>query len=138
MANDAEITLNIEGLKETKVALRRSARLVKKEINTRLRAVGDILAVEAQSLARSKGLEKSGNLVRSIKPRARSMGVAVVASAKRKGPKYPQGYNYPKRLEYESSGARSFMRPALANKQEEALTRLAGVLDEIRREFGSD
>jgi hypothetical protein len=133
-----EITFNIEGLKETRSAIRRSSRLVKKEINTRLRAVGDILAVEAQGLARSRGLEKSGKLVRLIKPRARSMSVAVVANAKRVSPKYPKGYNYPKRLEYENGGARQFMRPALASKKQEVVSKLAEVLDEISREFGSN
>jgi hypothetical protein len=43
--------------------------------------------------------------------------VWVVERQARKSKGYPSGYSYPRRYEYESGGARSFMRPAVRAEQ---------------------
>jgi hypothetical protein len=88
------------GVDAARAGLRGASKTMKREIEDEMKAIGTIVSDEAQSVAASKGLKRSGNLISMIRPMAGTMQVSVRASAKRKSPKYPQGYNYPKVYEY--------------------------------------
>lgn len=128
-------TIEIRGLKETKLALRESGKVMRREIRQQFKILGEVVAVEARKIARNRGLEDKGKLISSIRPQAREFSVVVKAGAKRKSRKYAQGYNYPRRYEYEKGGWRAFMRPALKNKQDEVFVRFREIVATVGRRF---
>jgi hypothetical protein len=110
----------------------------RKEFRAKLRDVAKIVVREAQSQAESRGLHKSGELVRKIKPSITARSIAIRAAASKKSRKYPGGFNYPRRYEFEKGGARAFLRPALEAKQEEVVKKFDEIFDELAKEWGSD
>jgi len=127
--------VEIEGLKELKRNLKAEDKIVKQGIKERLKPVGEIVAVEARSRAESLGLRKSGKMIVSIKSRATTSQASVVVSAKKKSQKYPKGYNYAKRNEFDPRRRKAFLYPALAAKKEAAVAEMRKILDEVGREF---
>ncbi len=137
-STDHYVSLN-PSAKEVRRSLRAADKVLKREIRAKLKnEVGQLVAVEAQSLARSHGLEKSGRLIRMTRPSATQTSVRVRSSAKKKSKKYPSGYNYPKRFEFEAGGRKAFLRPALNNKKEEVLARFKEVLETVAQEFAKN
>lgn len=131
-------TIAVEGLAELNKVFAKLDKATKKEMRDKLKSVGKIVADEAKSRAQARGLVKSGKLIRQIRPQVRTRAVVVEATALKRSPAYPSGYNYPKRYEYEKDGARAFMRPALEAKQSEVIDRFEEIFDELSRIWGGD
>lgn len=115
--------------------LRQLDKAARRGVRARLREVGRMVATEAKAQAEARGLRKSGELIRRIRPRVGTRSVQVIAAAMRRSPAYPAGYNYPRRHEYGQGGRRAFLRPALAEKREEAVAEFGRLLDDLRREW---
>lgn len=129
--------LRYRGLRELDRALRRGDR----ELHTRLRrellGLAASVATEAQSIAASKGLRESGDLIRKIAPFARANGAGVRSSAMHRG------FAYPRRLEFEGRGAsptgpRATLNPALADKRNSVFDAAERLLDDIADELGRE
>jgi hypothetical protein len=97
-------TFYIEGLDETKKALRAAGKEMRKEIRAQFKAVGNVLAEEAKSIATAQGLvgtqpwdHHKGRLVKSIHPTAGAFQVVVNETARgddKSKYRYPQIYEY--------------------------------------------
>ncbi len=124
-------TIVLGGFKEMMKAIRKMEPVMRKETRTKLKTAGQIVSDEAKVQARQQGLYATGKLVRSIRIGLRARSVNIVVGAVRKSRKFPKGYSYPKRYEYERGGKRAFLRPALAAKREEAVQEFAKILDEM-------
>lgn len=131
-------TIAVEGLRGLMRVLKQMDATTRRQVRAKLRSAGKIVADEAKSLASSKMTPRSGELVRKIRVSVTQRSVAVVAGALKRSPKYPGGYNYPKRHEFAKGGARAFMLPALEEKQEEVVQRFEEILDELEREWASE
>lgn len=131
-------TIAVEGLRDLMRSLKEMDKTTRKEVRAKLREVGKIVADEAKSQASSKMTSRSGNLIRLIKVSVTQRSVSIVAGAMKRSPKYPSGYNYPRRHEYGSGGKRAFMNPALDEKQEEVIKRFEEILDELERQWASE
>jgi len=122
-----DFSIKIEHLDATVRAFDEGA--VKQEEETRLtlRAVAERVAEAARGEATLKGdiyhgagdhgdpTRHDGDLVHKITVRSAGGGgfrLAVVESSRTRTKKYPEGYPYPRRLEYGNGGARAFMAPA--------------------------
>ena len=132
IAND---TIAVEGYRDLMRALKEMDKTTRKQVRAKLRDVGKIVADEAKSIAASKMTPRSGDLIRQIRPSVTQRSAKVVAGALKRSAKYPGGYNYPKRHEYEKGGARAFMGPALEAKQEEVVRRFEEIFDELESEW---
>lgn len=130
-------TVAVEGLQDLMRIIRKMDKEARKEVRAKLRDVGKIVADEAKAQAAAQGLYRTGLLIRRIRPKLTSRSIQIVDTAMKRSPKYPSGYNYPKRYEYEKGGARAFMRPALEAKQEEAVRRFEEIFDELEREWAN-
>jgi len=98
MAFQAKIV--VDGLKDLNKALKTHTKEVRKEVRDKFKNVGEIIAAQARRNAARNTKEHSGDLVRKIKPSLIMRGVKITASARAKSSKrYPQGYNYPGRIE---------------------------------------
>lgn len=135
IAND---TIAVEGLRDLMRTLKQMDTTTRRQVRAKLRSVGTIVADGARSIAGSKMTPRSGELVRKIRVSVTQRSVAVVARALKRSPKYPGGYNYPKRHEFANGGARAFMLPALEEKQEEVVQRFEDILDELEREWANE
>jgi hypothetical protein len=135
-------TIRIEGLRELQRAFRRIDEKVATEMRHELLAIAEMVAETARQYAVGRGLvddehaPPGGGLVDAIKPRALGAAAMVADSARRVSAKYPGGYNYPARYEFENGGARSFMRPAVDHDEARSLLLLEGFLGRIGREEG--
>jgi hypothetical protein len=118
----------VEGLAEFRRDLRRIDPVLVKGLREGIKDAARIVATEAEGRA---PVGRTGLLKSKIRPRVKGDIGLVVALAKRKSPKYPSGYPYAKRIEYQDGGVRGFMRPALLAKQDEVIERLDQVLDDV-------
>jgi len=121
------VELRFKGLKELDRALGKADKTLRKELRNRLKDAADIVATEAREIAAAKGLRKSGDLIRGIRPYAAS-GRAGVRSSATHG-----GYNYPRRLEYEQG--KPTLGPALDAKADEVIRSAEGLVDDIADDF---
>lgn len=128
--------VRVEGLRELDRAFGRASKELRRELRGELRQVGRIVADEARQVAARKGLRKTGRLIKSIRPSVKGAGVFVRAGAVTRSAKYPSGFNYPRRLEFEGGGRRAFLRPALASKQQQVVEQMERVLDRVADGFG--
>jgi len=118
--------VSVEGLAELRRALRRIDPALLKGVRTALKKGAEVVRDEAKKDAAVRsGLMRdrtraftSGNVA----------GVRVRATA-------PDGYAYPRRIEYEDDGVRSFVRKALSDKQQEVIRELEKMLDDIAETF---
>lgn len=123
-----------EDIRDLLKALKNMDKTLRKEARKKLRDVGEIVAVEARAQAEEHGLRRSGRLIKQIRPRLGRMSIQVAATATRKSPAYPRGFNYPRLYEY-GPNKRPFMRPALVAKRSEAFQKFTEVLDELEKEW---
>lgn len=88
-----------------------------------------------RSAVHAPGLLKKSTKVR-IAPS--KMQVSVVNDAKARSAKYPGGYRYGKRLEFDPkfAGRYAWFYPGWAAKRSQAVAMFDNVLDDIAREFG--
>lgn len=127
------IGVRLEGLRELQAALRRADRELPKLVRRTLRSAARIVADDAKVRAP----KRSHRLERSIRPFARGNVAGVRVSARKVSRKYPQGYNYPPRIEFggrtggEAAGPRAFLHPAFLAKRGEVIEKLEGVLDDL-------
>lgn len=126
----ADYAVRFKGLKELDRALGKADKELRSGLRTTLREIADTVAVEARSIAESKGLRESGDLIRGIKPFA-LMGRAGVRSGA-----VHRGFAYPNRLEFEgrkgnSWGPRASLYPALERKQDDVNLKAERLLDRI-------
>lgn len=135
MGAASQVSVQVLGADEVKAGLRGADKAMRRELRAEFKAIGSIVAAEAQSVAQTKITSRSGGLVRNIRPQATLMKVVVRDSRKRKSARYPRGYNYPKRFEYEKGGARAFMRPALEHKKAEVIRKMQVVVAKMALAF---
>lgn len=126
-------TVHVEGLKELDRAFGRMSKDLRKELRAELRDVGRIVSTEAQQIARAKGLERSGLLIRRIRPTVKGGSVFI-----RAGAKAADGFNYPRRYEFQAGGRQAFMKPALERKTEAVVDGIDKVLGRLAGENGFD
>lgn len=93
-----------------------------------IKDAAQLVAREAQRRA-PRG--RTSRLVASIKPRVRGDVGLVVATASKRSPRYPAGFRYPRRIEFEDGGRQAFMAPALEAKRGAVERRLEHLLDDI-------
>jgi hypothetical protein len=125
---DLEGVVAVEGLAEFRRDLRRMDPALAKGLRESIKDAARIVAEEAESRA---PVGRTGLLKSKIRPRVKGDTGLVVALAKRKSPKYPSGYPYAKRIEYQDGGVRGFLRPALVAKQDEVIERMDKILDDL-------
>jgi hypothetical protein len=127
----ADVQIKTEGVGQLLRALNKVDKNLRTKFRLGLIGVAELVAVEAQQIARTKGLVDSGDLVAGIRAGARG-GYAYVADTARH-----RGYNYPARIEFEKKyGDRSFLGPAAERKRVEAELALEATLDLLVREAG--
>lgn len=135
--------VRVEGIRELVQAFGRIDRGLRGELQSELRELADSVARRAQAIAEQKGLRKSGDLIRTIRPAVRGTVALVRAGATHRG------FNYPRRLEYEGGrrassdptwfrapGSRSFLAPALDDKTEDVVAGVEDLLDRLAGEAG--
>lgn len=121
-------SVRIDGLKQLRAALRRMAPELNKGVRTALKESAEIVAVAT----RERAPVRSGKLKGSVRSFASGNRAGVRVNAMKVSRHYPQGYPYPKRIEFEGGGVRAFVRPAFDEKKEEVVARMGLVLDDIR------
>jgi hypothetical protein len=125
----------VEGLRELRRDLKRMDPELLKGVRTALREAAQIVADEAKRRAPRSG--RSGtHMADTIRPRLRGDSAEVRVGARRKSQRYPSGYRYPSRIEFEGGlgrdpGPHAFLRPALLAKSDEVQHRMEQLLDDI-------
>lgn len=150
----AQVDLNgyveLEGLGELRKTLRRidagmgttgRNSIAVKAFRDHLRAATTIVSDEGKRRAP----HRTGKLAASIRPRVKGDTGLVVALALKKSKRYPQGYRYSRRIEYEGSGGnrdgygkQAYLGPALEAKADEVARKMEGVLDAIANAWESN
>lgn len=123
----AASSIQIEGLREFRAALRKIDQQLAKGLRDGLKDAAQIVAYEA----RRRAPVRSGATAASTRAFASGNRAGVRVLARRVSPAYPGGYPYPRRLEFENGGRRSFVAPALEAKRGEVVRRLGYVIDDI-------
>lgn len=129
MAGEQTIGLEVKGLREFQSALRRADRGLATDVRRRLRGVAMITAAEARALAGARTMRGTGDLVRRIAPFVTVRGAGVRSSAQHRG------FPYPKRLEYESGGARASLNPAYRKTLPLVIAAGERLLSELERDL---
>lgn len=129
-----QIGVRLHGLKALDRALGKADKNLRKNLRNELRSVAGEVAVKARTIAEAKGLRKSGDLIRGIRPFALS-GRAGVRSSASHG-----GYEYPRRLEFEGRGSgrtgpRASLYPAVEASEGEIERGIERVLDNLGKDF---
>lgn len=121
------VSVEIEGLRELRAALRRMAPALTAGVREAIKDASQIVAYEAQRRsAVSSGAQRASTRAFASGNRG---GVRVMA--RRVSRSYPSGYPYPRRNEFEGAGRRAFVAPALEAKKDEVVRRLGFVLDDV-------
>jgi hypothetical protein len=126
----SQAIVRFDGLRELDRALGRTNKDLRAILRRDLKQDAEIVAVEARQIARSKGMVRSGDLVRMIQPFALVRGAGVRSSA------VHRGYRYPRRLEYEDRGGGEYgphatLLPAVEAKKAEIIARAELLLDRL-------
>lgn len=147
-SGQAGYTVEIPDMKNLANAIRGAGPVVRREVRRQLKAAGEIVAVEIRGRTptgskswrgHSPGSLRSKTLVR---PGATS--VRIVNTALSKSKRFPRGYRYGKRLEFDpafgydgsvGSSRYAFFYPGLEAKKGEAVARVAQVLEVAGRQF---
>lgn len=117
----------VEGLRDLRRDLRRIDKSLLAGVREGIKDAAQLVAREAQRRAP----RRTSRLVASIRPRVRGDVGLVVATATKRSPRYPAGFRYPRRIEFEGGGRRAFMAPALEAKRRDVERRLEHLLDDI-------
>ena len=109
---------------------------LKRDVQRELQDIALIVSDQAKENARSEGLDKSGRLIKGIRPRVRGATAIVEDRAKSKGRRFP----YPGIYEFGVSGRdrrrRPFLVPALDQKQGDVMRGLEDMLDRLTSQNG--
>lgn len=129
------VDVGIRGLRDLDRALGRVDKTLRSKLRSELKHVAEIVAVGARAKADSKGLRRSGDLIRGIQPYA-LMGRAGVRSSA-----IHRGYNYPRRLEYEGGsgrdpGPRATLNPAFEEAKPVVLAETERIIEKLAQEWG--
>lgn len=119
------VAARIDGLAEFQRALRKADKRLAAFVRVGFREVAAEVATEARAIAEGKGLRESGDLIAGIAPFSRQGGAGVRSRA------IHRGFNYPRRLEYESDGLRATLGPAVIKHSPQAEAKAAAVLEAI-------
>jgi hypothetical protein len=134
--------VQVEGLDELVKAFGRVDKGLRRELQKQLRVIGKGVVDQARAVAASEGLHGSGRdphpgqLISKMTVSVRGGSVYVRDTAKTVSTKYPQGYNYPQRLEYEAGGSRSFLRRGLEERRGTVIRDMERLVDWIADEWG--
>jgi hypothetical protein len=131
-------TVRVEGLRELLRSLDTMHDITPREVKDELVKIGKIVADRAEHYAIGERLVDSHQLIDSFKVSA-SAGTGTVAvrnTARRASKRYPSGYRYPARYEFENGGARSFMRPAVQRTERETERRMGALVDRLAARSG--
>jgi hypothetical protein len=115
--------VKVSGLNELRRDFRRVEKGLAGALRTELKELAGEVATAAQAIALAKGLRKSGDHVKGIRPGVRGTTAVVRAIATHRG------FNYPRRLEFESGGKRAVLQPALQAKRAEVEERVERLVD---------
>lgn len=124
-------TVYIDGLDSLVRAFGKIDRGLRRELQTRLKHAGEIVALDYKMTAP----RKTGKMADSAKPSIRGGSVYIRVTAKKQSPKYPSGYRYPNRVEYES-GSNQPLHQSLERTRPAVLRDLDHVVDWVADEFG--
>ena len=129
------VGFHIHGLAALDRALGKADKNLRKDLRDRLRDVAETVASEARSIASAKGLRRSGDLIANIRP-----VITTGAAAVRSGALH-RGYEYPRRLEFESRfggtyGPRASLLPAVEKSQGDIERDIEQMLDHLEEDFG--
>lgn len=132
----AQGAVQIKGLRELVVALNTLYPELYAALNLGLEEVAKQAADSATIYAALQGFAPPGrsgravgNLIGSIRSGVAGTHGYIADSANRKG------YYYPARYEYESGGARAFMRPAVDNNRDRIYGSIAAIVSEAMKAF---
>lgn len=130
------IVAGFKGLKALDRALGKADVDLRAGLREQLRSDAEIVAEEARTIASRKGLRRSGDLIRLIRPFALTGKAGVRSSA------VHRGFRYPRRLEFEGRGGNTYgprasLLPALEAKEAEIEARAETLLDRFARDFES-
>lgn len=127
----------VRGLREFSRALRDADKGLQRELRARLLGLAGDVATEAKAIAQAKGLHDSGDLIRKIRPFARIGGAGVRSGAMH------DGYDYPRRLEYEHRngrpwGTRAFLNPAVDDRRNSVFDMAERLLDDVADDLSKE
>jgi hypothetical protein len=111
--------VGVEGLTDLRRALARVSPQARRGLVAGIKALGAVIAERAKSKARDQGLDKTGNLIKGIKPACRgTVGMIRESAVSRDigGIKRSGGYPYPAVYEFgkrEPYWNRPFVTPAV-------------------------
>lgn len=128
------VMIRVTGLRALDRALGRADKGLRRNLRDELKRVAETVAQDARSIAQSKGLRVSGDLIAGIKPYALTGRAGVRSNA------VHGGYPYPRRLEYEHRGGgpygpRASLTPAVEQNQAEIARGIERVLGHLEQDF---
>lgn len=131
----SDYTIRLEGFTQLSKDLRAAGKDVIKDFREEeLRPIGQMVADTAHLIAKTKGLNDTGQLLRKLQGRGavrvNNQGVTVAATAKRRG------YPYPAIYEYGMKRGRPFLVPALEQRQAEVRRKTEVWIDDYLRKHG--
>lgn len=136
-------SVHVEGLDGLVSGFGRVDKGLKRELQRKLKDVGRIVADQAKAVAEFRRLrgeepydKHQGALIARIQPSVRGGSVFIRDSARTVSTKYPGGFNYPARLEFEHGGSRSFMRDGLEGSRGRVIREFEKLEDWIAEEWG--
>ncbi|WP_217923778.1 HK97 gp10 family phage protein [Miltoncostaea oceani] len=125
----ATTAISIEGLAAFRRDLKRIDPALLQGVRVALKEAAELVAGEA----RRRAPVRSGRTRTSIRSFTSGNRAGVRANARRVSARYPGGYPYPRRLEFENGGRRAFIGPALEAKRRDVVERLDDALGDVAR-----
>lgn len=132
-----DVRVSFQGLAALDRALGKADKNLRTNLRGELKEVAGIVASAAQDIAEQKGLRRSGDLIRKIRPFAYAGRAGVTSTS------IHRGYSYPRRLEFEGRGGLEYgpdatLLPALDAKGDELFDLASRLLDKFADDFGSN
>lgn len=136
MAGVNSIRVQFQGLAALDRALGKADKNLRTGLRAELREDAQVVADEAKRIAEQKGLHRSGDLIRLIRPFALTGRAGVRSSA------IHRSFPYPRRLEFENRGTAKYgpdatLLPALDAKEDELAARSELLLERFAADFES-
>lgn len=122
--------IKVRGFAEFRRDLKRVDADARRRMDKRFRQAAGLVVTEARGIAEAKGLRRTGDLIRGIRPYVTARGAGVRSTSRHRG------YPYPLRLEFENrvpggTGPRASLYPAFEHVEKEVQASLEGVLDDV-------
>jgi len=140
----AGVNVDIPGLKGLAKAIRESGPEARKAIRGRMKTAGRVVVAEIARRTpvgrKSWKGHRPGTLQKATSARPGVTSVRIVNTALARSKKFPKGYRYGKRIEFDPAigGTRytgRYFYPGFAAKKGEAIAEIAKVLDDVGRAF---